>query len=363
MWCGDTTSADFARASLYSLWVHDCRASLWWCACDQTHLAHPPYDWSGMETELGLLRSDGAPKPVMREIGAVSRSIAGLPFATLPPRTTEAVCLLTHNQDSWGVGQSAFLMAKQAGFDLMFADAESTLPQAELYLLPSVKGLSPITRRSMLALMDRVRDGATLYISLDGHTVLARFEELTGLEVSTRCMRTNRLSASFDGIARDLAWQSPPATTYQILMSPTRAQVLGQETDGNPIFTRADYGKGSVYVLAFPLEAEMSVMPGVFQEGPPIWRLYEHIAAEHLARRILRKSSALVGITEHYVSECERIAVLINYDRNAVCEQIAVAPGWSLAEVCRGEQAVADGQSITVDLAGLDAAIWRMSSV
>ena len=327
MIANEAAAAAFARASLFSLWAHDCRAALWWCAFDQGHLTYPPYDWLACETELGLLRADGSPKPAVREISAMHRAVQELPFASLPPRIIEALCLLTPGQDSWGVGQSAFLLAKQAGFDLCFAYADTALPKSNLYLLPSLKGLVALSRRCTKELMERVRDGATLYLSLDDAFV-ADFEELTGLEIVARRRRREPLSVRFDGVAPSLTWESSP--NIQFLVAPTRAEVLGHEANGNPLFTRSSYGKGTVYFLGFPLEAELSFLPGVFQEGAPIWQLYRTLAAHVLSARVLTKSHPLIGITEHPLSDQERIAVLINYDNNTITEEISVASGWSV---------------------------------
>jgi hypothetical protein len=356
----EETAAAFARASLFSLWAHDCRAALWWCACDQGHLTHPPYDWQACETELGLLRRDGTPKPALHEIGAMRSAVQALPFSTLPPRRVEAVCVLTPGQDSWGVGQSAFLLAKQAGFELSFAFADSPLPASDLYLLPSLTGLSALTRRQSQALTDRVHAGATLYVSLED-AFLAEFEALTGLLVRARHQRSCPLTARFEAATPGLTWESSPSLRYEL--TPTRAEVLGVEADGNPLFTRADCGRGRVYFLGFPLEAEMSIRPGIFQDGPAMWRLYQQVAADALAGRALRKSSPQVGITEHPVSDRERIAVLINYTRETIHEEIALAPGWILADVPRGDQPCGERDGLSVALAGMDAAVWRLSFV
>jgi hypothetical protein len=51
MLCSESVEADVARVNLFSLWAHDCRGFLWWCAFDQDHLAHAPYDWCTAERD------------------------------------------------------------------------------------------------------------------------------------------------------------------------------------------------------------------------------------------------------------------------------------------------------------------------
>lgn len=86
MIAGDDVSAGFARVNIFSLWANDCRAMAWWCSHDQTELAHAPYDWIGVEPELGLLRVDGSAKPVLDEMRAFRRFIDSLPFPSLSNR-------------------------------------------------------------------------------------------------------------------------------------------------------------------------------------------------------------------------------------------------------------------------------------
>lgn len=41
MIASDAIGADYLRTNLFSLWAHDCRGLLWWCAYDQKHLTPP----------------------------------------------------------------------------------------------------------------------------------------------------------------------------------------------------------------------------------------------------------------------------------------------------------------------------------
>lgn len=50
----EKVAADFARINMLSVWVNECRAMAWWCAFDQEKLLAAPYNWNGIEAELGL---------------------------------------------------------------------------------------------------------------------------------------------------------------------------------------------------------------------------------------------------------------------------------------------------------------------
>jgi len=355
-YASDKIAAEYIRAELFSLWAHDCRGMLWWCAFDQLHLEQAPYDWNAMERELGLIRQDRTLKPVMQEIGRFGEFIRLFPIEKLPPRTIEAACILTHGQDSWGVAYSSLILAKQAGFDLMFCQADENLPDKDLYLLPSLAGAESFSRRFWLKLMERVKAGATLYASLDD-ALLSPFKEIFGLEIQTRERRTDALTIRMTALAGAPVFKT--AAAFRLNIAPLHAEILGQEPDGNPAFTCAQYGKGRVYLLTASLEMNLCNAPGALQadKAQPFWEIYRHIAAPVLKQRILTKDAPQVGITEHPVNAQQRIAVLINYSPAAVSVPVKLAAGWRIGKILRG----AKPGNETVSLPANDAAVWMLS--
>ena len=206
MIASDALSADFLRTVLFSLWAHDCRGLLWWCAYDQKNLSHPPYDWHAFERELGLFRvsPEGmtSPKPVIAVMKAFRSFLDNLPFNQLPARVVDAICILTENQNQWAAALSSYILAKQAGLDIEFQYTNQPLKPAQIYLVPSISGGGSVSRGFWMDLLAQVEQGATLYLSQkDG--ILSPFEEIFGLEVISRehrreaaRMRLNRAEGS-----------------------------------------------------------------------------------------------------------------------------------------------------------------------
>jgi len=359
MMASEAIAADFIRTSLFSLWANDCHGLLWWCAADQMHLEHAPYDWGAVERELGLLRLNGQPKPVLKEIGAFRRMLDGLPFQTLPPKKREAVCILSADQDHWGVAYSSFILAKQAGFEMEFQYATQPLKDAPLYLLPCLSGLHMISRRRRLALLAKIEAGATLYVSLnDG--LPDNFEALTGLEPQTRERGLTPGEITIEGIAG--LNSIPNRGTFKVNYRATRAKVLGREADGNPAFTVATYGKGRVYFLSTPMELTLTRTPGGFhtESASPCWRLYQHLGEPFLKRRAVRKSNPMVGLTEHPLNASTRIEIIINHSPHRIQEQLTLAPGWRLKQVFNGK-ATMDHNALIVDLKKNDACVLTVT--
>jgi hypothetical protein len=356
MMASDDVAADFLRTNLFSLWAHDCRALLWWCAFDQTRLESAPYDWNAVERELGLLRADGAPKPVVDEIQRFRAFLSQFSCGPLPPYRRDAVCILSEDQDHWGVAYSAFVLSKQAGIDITFQYADQPLKAASLYLLPSICGHRVLHRRRWQALLAQVAAGATLYISMhDGF--ISDFEAITGARVITRSHRSQPTELIFTSTIDAPAMSI--AGPIQLTIRATRATVLGAEATGNPLFTRAAYGQGQVYFLGLPLELDLTHRPGVFQPPTslPYWQIYQQISGAARARRVVAKTTPNLGITEHAIDDDTRFVVFINYTPEALHTSVQLAQPWRLATALYNHAEARRDQQVSLSIPHNDAAV------
>jgi hypothetical protein len=359
MTCDDEVAGDYARTALFSLWAHDCQGMLWWCAYDQTKLEHAPYDWVSLERELGLIREDRTPKTVIREMGKFRKFLNGLPFANLPARRGEAVCVLTKGQDCWGAAFSSFILSRQAGFSLEFQQADQPLKESKLYLLPCLSGGHALSRRCWLELMEKARQGATVYISFKDD-MPSHFTEMTGLQVITRHERHRPAGITFTGVEGmpSFAMNSP----VKLNVRSVGAEILAREGDGNPVFARFALGKGQVFFFSFPMEEELAKNPGAFHEedAAPCWRIYRHLAKNTAADRVLSKSDPRVGVTEHLFEDGSLLAVLINHSPDKVQTALEIAPGWSILESCYGDFPLREGGGIFCHMPPNDAVVLKL---
>lgn len=358
MFGSEEVAARFLETVLFSSWAHDCRGLLWWCGFDQTHLAHAPYDWHTFERELGLLRLDHSAKPVVKTLGQFGKFVAGLPFPALPPRVTDAVCLLSADQDQWQIAFSTFILAKQAGFDIRFCDETQPLPKAQLYLVPGLRGGRFVSRHAWLDLLERVRGGAQLYLS-HHDAIIADFEALTGLRVLSREKRSGPATLELDLVTPGLRIET--SAPVRLELQATRAQVLGHEPDGNPAFTAAAFGRGKVFFLSAPIEAELMSRPGAFH-GPgasPFWRVYQFLKSQIKPNRVISRDSPKIAVTEHPLTADRRVIALINHDTVRQRVEFAVAPGWALGDVLHGSApSVVTGAQMDCQMPGNSAAVF-----
>jgi hypothetical protein len=215
--------------------------------------------------------------------------------------------------------------------------------------VPSARGINVITRRRWLALLERVRAGAALYLSLDDG-LLAEFEQTFGLRVLARGRRADgRMRFQIDNTEFDL-----PAP-FRLDLRSLGAEVLGSEPDGNPALTRFTLGRGTVTLLTAPLERALAETPGAFHApgAPPFWQIYQTIAAPLIAARAVNKSDPTLGLTEHRLDDSSRVIVAINYSPHVLKTTLTLSAGWQRAEVFYGEM-----QNLTVKIPPNDAVVF-----
>lgn len=286
-------------------------------------MAHTPYDWCAVERELGLFRIDGSKKPVGDAMTEIQNFADTFEYGALPERITDAVCILTHEQDKWAAAYGSFILAKQAGIDLTFAWCDDEIPQADAYLLPSLTSHTAIYRHTLNDLLKRVENGATLYMSLND-SLLSPFVELTGIKVKTRA---RRLADDTVTLGKD---KFVLGSSHKIVYENVRANVIAEDQDGRPAFTVADYGKGKIYFLAYPIELIASCNSGEVcgETARPYYRFYEQLGLRS-AEKTAVSNSPYVCVTEHIVNDGERLLAVLNYSPEQCGTDVYLDEGWA----------------------------------
>jgi endo-1,4-beta-mannosidase len=335
MQADETVQAAFARTLLFSGWANDCHGLLWWCAFDQTSLNHTPYTWVAIERELGLIRNDKSTKPVMHELQQFGTFLKQLPFKSLPLRRADAICVLTEGQDDWAVAYSSFILAKQAGFDLEFQMAGQRLRDAKLYIVPSIHGVANMNKETWLELLEKVKSGASLYLSTETGFV-APFVDPFGLDVVVNSSWIGSASFASKNMQNTLTFDL--AAPWKMVLNPrSGVVVLAEEPDGDPIFTETKYGKGELYFLSVPLEMDLTQTPGAFEKNQPgYYKIYQQIGQPIISSRVLRQTNPYIGVTEHALKNDEQVIVLINYSPEAGAANFQLKEGWVIAESLYG---------------------------
>lgn len=354
--CSTEIAADYLRAAMFSAWAHDLLGFCWWCAFDQDELTHAPYDWDPIERELGLFTFAGNKKPAIDEFAGFNKFLKKLPFEKLPERILDATVVLTSAQPQWTVAYGSFLLAKEAGLDVNYVWHEDALPESDVYMLPCVNGNSAITKRSMDKLLEKVENGASLYISIDSGA-LTHFEKITGLKILTRNHAPGEggeVQITVDGTPMILR------TPTRYAMEPAGAEVLVSDQTGNPFFTCHPYGKGQVWFVNAPIESIAAASSCVMKDGEQIpyslhTSLYQFYRLMQLrsSAKVARRENPVIGLTEHILSDTKRVLNLVNQSPKVQTEEITLPAGWRVLDcyaVHGGHQIASTDAGFTVTL-------------
>lgn len=320
-------SADFMRIQILSSIANNLIGYQWWCAWEQKHLNFPPYTWSLMEQELGMFNADHSPKPVAHVMKSMSELINKLP-ERMPQRTIDGVCILTEEQDRQKMAISSLTLAKQIGLDLEVCYTNSAnIPDSKLYFMPCVSGWNNINSFTWDAIMNKVKNGATLCMTYGGGFI-GDFPETVGAE-STGVMTGGSHTFEIDG-------KKMYYSGKEIYLDPTTAEVLLRNEQGKPLMLKNRVGEGYVYFVDCALEAIAFDLPGSFN-NIPYYKIYEIAAKDFIGKKPVSCNDANVFVTVHPCDDNSCYATVLNYSDHEIVEHINVKEGWKVAEVIYGE--------------------------
>lgn len=334
----ECVAADMMRMQLFGSWATGVPMYMWWCAFDQDKLDYSPYERVNVERELGLFTSEGKPKPTAGEIKKFSDFVSALPFDRLPPRRTDAVVLVSENENFWIPSQGAWMLARQAGFGIRYAYACEELPESDFYILPSGERLDTYTRSAQLRLHEKVKAGATVLVTLGNGTALACLKDFAGVEVV--CFYEKPRTVSFEAEGRRVEFQEPRTR----ILSLCGAKAVLPDADGNALMTEFKCGKGKVLLFNGAPETYAQI------DGWPVYRLAAKIAG--VKRRVV-SSDPLVCLTEHPREDGSAVVTAINYSDKAKSCPLEV--NGRIGVVYRGEI-----KGTTLCIAPNDAAVFEV---
>ena len=353
--CSEKSEADFYRGLFFSTWADDCLGIMWWCAFDQGQLDYAPYCWNNIGSNYGFFRADGSKKEIAEENLRLLDVVESLPFDILPQKVKNGVCLVQRadNFDLIPVLRSTYCLAKQANIDLDFAYALNPIPDADVYFLPSLQGNQPITKYRFEELLNKVENGATLYMSY--HNSLFRdFPEISGLTVRTRCFADAPMNLEMGSECITL---DKVNELYRYDIEECGEEVLGT-SDNQPVFVKKAYGKGIIYTLLYPLEKMLADKTGAFSndELPRYDLIYREVVKGLNTDKCVDTDSRFIRTTEHRIDEENRYIVAINFsDEKQKC-RITLKNGWSISE-----QYYNSFESDELELGCNDAAIFKIT--
>lgn len=316
-------AAAFLRANVCSSYANGYKGYLWWCSHEHLHLKNPPYSWSMIERELGMLDLDRKPKPVGVEMKRLAGLLDKLP--DLPKRQNDSVIVLSRGQDQWQTAVPSFILAKRAGLTPVISSCYHDIPEAPLYFLPSVTGWASLYKEAYDTLLERAANGATLMITVNSG-LLCEFERVTGLR-SDGMLQGGHDKFTFGGSEFGFDYGK------KFLLKSIGAEVLATDSTGNVVFSRNRFGKGEIVILAFPLENMLWRRQGAYEDNMPDYSLlYAEAAKKVLAEKPMRCLDPDVSLTLNPDGD-GYYAVAVNYVNEKRDPRVTLADGWKLETI------------------------------
>ena len=258
-----------------------------------------------------------------------------LPFAALPKAKTDAV-VISANED---IIHSSYILARQAGIMPRFANPEEKLPDADCYFLPNAIGRAYLTIERWEELKARVRDGATLYLSWND-TFLDSMEEVGGIEVAFRQLAGGLDVCDFGDFKLSLGY------SVRRQFNALTAETLAKNQNGEGVFFRNRYGKGTVYVFVHNFERTFYAASGKY-EGDA-WKIWSMVRP---VDRLVNVGDKNVFVSEHYFGNGRCGVIVVNNSGRAYSGTPVLRKGWHVADSITDDSATAEWNGGNLTLA------------
>jgi hypothetical protein len=315
------------KQHILSGFFNGSKGLLFWCGMDFAAISMPPYEWIGMETRLGLLKTDYTPKPVAFSIKECQKIIEDI--GELPDKEYEVACYVGEGQDFGhnflDYSVPAFVLTKQSGLDIKFySRTNREIPDAKVYLYPGIVAWSGTGYVSWQErIMEKVREGAIFYISFDGG-FLHDFEELTGLVSHGHSFRSYVKSCVLDGEKFSFS------NVKEMRLENRDAEVICETEDHNVLFARKRHGKGYVYFNAMGIEKSLynhDYNAFTLEDKANYYKFYDIFMKDIAKDKPILCRNKNVLVTHHKTDENEYIVSAINYSRKEQAPNFRVKEG------------------------------------
>ena len=325
----ERSESDFIRSILFDSWANNCYGMLWWCAFDQGILGHNPYRWNGRGSDYGLFAHDYRAKPCAEECKKFYNFLRKLPFKALPERIRDTVCIIPRGTRSSERNFVAMIdtLGKQAGLDIKFNYADQRVDDAPLYILPCVSSAQYVNKDRFVELIEKVKSGSDLFISME-NCYLRWFPEITGIDVYQRRAYNDDQTIEISGKKLN------SYAIYEYICDNIDGEDIAKNAHGNPVFVCHKLGKGRVYSFLAPFENKAMAQAGVCSSNE--YLIYKYLKDRINSGKVASCDNSQIGLTEHILSDNERVLVAINYCSDKQEADINFSEEWKVKSVIYG---------------------------
>lgn len=321
----EKSHADFIETILVGSYALRASGAFIWCAFDFPREEDEPYLWEPHELFFGIFRKNGSPKPAAEAVKRFSELLEILDWNNYEPPEKEIKIIIPavlykhlpftfeNAADISKALVQAYVLAKQNGLNVTFT-REEKLEEGRLFIAPSLPRLLTSTWRSLLGL---VEEGAALYYSharylANPHVSSTHlWEELFGVKPSLKAGLRGvykseiTLKIKTDRIVIPASREDVGSTGF----TQVDAEVLEEE-----IFFRARRGKGSTFLMAYPIELYLYSL----QDTGNAYKIYGFLAGNTGLKPFYSPASPAIQV-EYWVKRGKpSILFLINHSYHIV---------------------------------------------
>lgn len=276
---GPEVAARHLHASLPAVAAAGAGGVLAWSWSDVTAPGRP-FAERPSERSTGVVDARRRPRPTLAALSALAREARHVWARSATPPAAVALYV---PERARAPERTYLQAAAPAGTALFHADVlctrahlpreltTSPAPHHRLIVCPSA---SRLTERDRTLLHDAVQHGATLLVTLGDPLHGFPGRALTGVELVDFCPGTRHGGLVVDGTRYPLRWA---AGQRAAVVEAVDAEVLAWFDGGTPALTRRRLGRGEVWFLAAPFEAQLDDPDHI--DAAPWHRLYARVAA------------------------------------------------------------------------------------
>ncbi|GCE22088.1 beta-galactosidase trimerization domain-containing protein [Dictyobacter kobayashii] len=260
----DEVATHFLRATTHSCLANGARGIIVWCWQDFLS-TNKPFNKHPNERFVGLLNTDGTPKPMLPTFEEFAR-LATTQWSTLTLPAPSVGIYLPHREEESGPNYIqprtssasaafySFLLLKRTHTQFEFV--HGPLERYSIIFCPSVEHMTLAEHKQLAAY---VQQGGTLYYSCGDYLHGFGGEELFGIQLHDFTLQASDMS-HFNWLGQDytLDWSDKNAAYPQIpIIKATTATVLATFPNNTPALTCQTYGRGRAYYLNAPFERQL----------------------------------------------------------------------------------------------------------
>ncbi|RKY70464.1 MAG: hypothetical protein DRQ24_09235 [Candidatus Latescibacterota bacterium] len=345
VWASEESIGEYFRVVLYSDLINGSRGVLPWVWNDfEREIWHiGALNLHPAEPSFGLRRLDGSLKPSGQELRSFARFVRQVGIEEWEPvRATADVVIpevyAQNTKELFSPVYHSFLACRQAGLHVRYLWERDLEKETNQMLI--IPGIGGYLTHSWQLIVQKIQDGATLYLGVGRNQFSPLFNSLFGVEVEGwELLGQDLVARRTEGICDELMPEemSLPAGQSLLCVNPKGAQVEFIAS-GRPALLHYRFGKGHTWLLAYPMEASLAQLSSQELAEHPLHRIYRAIATSDGSQIPVWSTDPRVevGVWKH--PDGRWLVIAVNHTPVSVTTCLMSVKRWGSIVPCIGDK-------------------------